>query len=182
MGRREDNKRRTRRAISEAALRLFEDNGFEATTVESIAAAAGVSRRTAFRYFPRKEDTLFPEHEERLARVSALMTGPESVRSALVELGRGLESDRERVLQQQALIDASPVLTAADRTRDRRLEDAVAEALRGAYLRDDALLLAGMIMGGVRAVVRAWFASGGSFDLVQRGEAVYDLVRWPDPA
>ncbi len=45
--------------IEKAALEVFERKGFEATTIEDIAAAAGISRRTFFRYFPSKNDIVF---------------------------------------------------------------------------------------------------------------------------
>ena len=51
-------KARTRAAIQDHALRLFIEQGYEATTVEQIAAAAEVSPSTFFRYFPTKEDTV----------------------------------------------------------------------------------------------------------------------------
>ena len=60
-GRREENKQRTRSALEEAAARLFETQGFEATTVRDIAAAAGVGERTFFRYFPSKEDLVLQQ-------------------------------------------------------------------------------------------------------------------------
>jgi AcrR family transcriptional regulator len=57
-GLRERKKAKTRAAIQEHALRLFRDQGYEATTVEQIAEAAEVSPSTFFRYFPTKEDVV----------------------------------------------------------------------------------------------------------------------------
>jgi AcrR family transcriptional regulator len=54
-----NNKARTRLALAEAAVRLFREKGYTATTVDDIAAAAGCSARTFFRYFATKEDVLF---------------------------------------------------------------------------------------------------------------------------
>ncbi|WP_327139675.1 TetR/AcrR family transcriptional regulator [Nocardia sp. NBC_01327] len=62
-----DRKReRTRRALFEAAVELFEARGYDATTVADIAAAAEVGTRTFFNYFASKEELLFPEPDERV--------------------------------------------------------------------------------------------------------------------
>ena len=69
-GLRERKKQRTRELIASTALELFGQRGYHATTVAEIAAAADVSERTVFTYFPTKEDILFSDHavfRERLA-------------------------------------------------------------------------------------------------------------------
>lgn len=57
-GLRERKKQRTREAIQDHALRLYQEQGYAATTTEQIAAAAEVSPSTFFRYFPTKPDTV----------------------------------------------------------------------------------------------------------------------------
>lgn len=57
--------------LREAAYALFEQQGYAATTVDQIAAEAGVGRTTFFRVFGSKEDVIFPDHEALAARVAA---------------------------------------------------------------------------------------------------------------
>lgn len=58
-----------REVIAEAAFRLFAEQGYDATSVEAIAAAAGVSRSTFFRSYGSKEAVIFPDHDDLLGRV-----------------------------------------------------------------------------------------------------------------
>lgn len=61
----------TRTRLVDAAFALFEEHGFNETTVDEIAARAGTGRTTFFRHFRGKEDVVFPDHEQLLPRVAA---------------------------------------------------------------------------------------------------------------
>jgi AcrR family transcriptional regulator len=70
---RERKKERTRQALIDAAVELFERHGYEKTTIADIAAAADIGTRTFFSYFASKEELLFPESDDRVrATVKAI--------------------------------------------------------------------------------------------------------------
>ncbi|MDF1606377.1 TetR family transcriptional regulator [Nocardioides sp. YIM 152315] len=77
----------TRRRLVDSAMTLFTEQGFESTSVEDVVARAGTGRTTFFRYFPTKEDVVFPDHDGLLAKVGArLATGTAATaRTALAE-------------------------------------------------------------------------------------------------
>ena len=66
MGLRERKRQQTRQELISAAMRLFEQKGYEPTTVAEIAAAAGVSTKTFFNYFASKDEVLFPYLSRRI--------------------------------------------------------------------------------------------------------------------
>lgn len=117
-GLRERKKRRTRRAIQEIALDLFEKQGYEATTVEQIAAAAEISPSTFFNYFPSKEDVVaFDEYDpilyEVLASRPAGEPAIEKVRHMMLDAAIPLlERDRDLVLKRVRIAFSSPGLRA----------------------------------------------------------------------
>lgn len=89
----------TLQAISSTALALFTRDGYDRTTVDAIARAAGVSRATVFRYFPSKEEIVFaryPAEIERLRsalRASGNADEAQSLRRVLLDLARRFEAD-----------------------------------------------------------------------------------------
>jgi AcrR family transcriptional regulator len=85
-------KARTRQAISDVATRLFVEHGFEQVTVAQIAAAADVSVKTVFNYFPAKEDLFFDRAEELVVGLEATIAEREpgtTITGALHELLAG---------------------------------------------------------------------------------------------
>jgi AcrR family transcriptional regulator len=123
-GRRERKKLRTREALVDAAFTLFQEKGFEATTVEEIADAVDVSSRTFFRYFASKEEVALGfQEEQRLAMMKMLAERPAdepvvtALRRAIVSVARECESgggsfDPERFGCLQDLMASSPALLA----------------------------------------------------------------------
>jgi AcrR family transcriptional regulator len=73
MGLRERKRQQTRQELISAAVRLFEERGYEQTTVAAIASAAGVSTKTFFNYFSSKDEVLFPHLSRRIDAAVALI-------------------------------------------------------------------------------------------------------------
>ena len=118
-GLRERKKLKTRLAIQEHALRLFEQRGYERTTVEQIAEAAEISPSTFFRYFPSKEDVVLfdaldPWLIESFRRQPPELTPIAALRAALHEVFNSLSDDVVAEQRQRArLVLEVPALQAA---------------------------------------------------------------------
>jgi AcrR family transcriptional regulator len=117
LGRREQHKRSTRRALEDAALTLFARDGFDATTVEAITERAEVSPRTFFRYFATKDEVLDMGWAARRERILALLlTAPEELGDlgaavwVLERVAVDLEPDRDRVRLRAVAAATSPAL------------------------------------------------------------------------
>jgi AcrR family transcriptional regulator len=106
----------TRRGIQDHALRLFREQGYDNTTVEQIAAAAGVSHMTFFRYFPAKEDVVLSDSYDPLiarllAQTPATMPVIDRIRTVLSQgLRQVYDAERDALLTQNQLIVSTPAL------------------------------------------------------------------------
>jgi AcrR family transcriptional regulator len=115
---RERKRVRTHAALQQHALRLFAERGFDATTVEQIAAAAGVSHMTFFRHFPTKEDVVVedqydPMIETLIRAQPANLPAMTRIRAAMrIGLAEVYASDRVQLLERVRLIAKTPALRA----------------------------------------------------------------------
>jgi TetR/AcrR family transcriptional regulator, regulator of mycofactocin system len=141
-GRRERKKAATRQALADAAIRLFALRGFDATTIDEIAAVVDVSPRTFHRHFPRKEDVVFADNDRRVARLrAALAARPddqpllESIRDAVLEVLDELASRREIERTRSSLIASTPAL----RAHNLRYQDEWAQTIADHVARREGL-------------------------------------------
>ncbi|MDN3259723.1 TetR family transcriptional regulator [Streptomyces sp. CSDS2] len=158
MGLRERKKQRMYQDVSDIAVRLFLERGFDAVPVAEVAAAAGISKPTLFRYFPAKEDLVLhriADHETEAARVVAGAADP--VGALRRHFLAGLDArdpvtglnDHPEVLAFHRLLYGTPSLAARAYAHQERSEAALAEALGGDL---DARLAAGQIIAVQRVL------------------------------
>jgi AcrR family transcriptional regulator len=135
---RERKKQRTRQAISDAATELFAERGFDAVTIDEVAAAAEVSKKTIFNYFRSKEDLLFDEVEAAEARLlAAVRTRPDGEpviaavrRNALASVSRMCSGGDPWIEKMARVVAASPSLQAREAEIFDRLGHSLAEVIR----------------------------------------------------
>lgn len=171
-GRSAEGRAEVRRDLVAAAVRLFTEKGYEDTTVDDIAAAAGVGRRTFFRYFRSKEDAISPDHDAGLARVAETFdtAGPgEPTASIVLRAGETVldlyTEDPALSLHRFALVRRVPALrdresASVDRYRrlfTRYLSERLADLPHG-ELR--AAVVSAGVVAGHNAALRAWLAAG----------------------
>jgi AcrR family transcriptional regulator len=121
MGLRERKREKTRQALADAALELFAERGYEATTIADIAERAEVSPRTFFAHHPSKEHVLFCEDDQLLADLGAHLGSRPPGEPTLDALRRwivGLVEDEDfdpvkpREVTRRRLIEETPALAA----------------------------------------------------------------------
>ncbi|GAB2813112.1 TetR family transcriptional regulator [Actinocorallia aurea] len=183
---RERKKLKTRISIQEHALRLFTEQGYEATTVEQIAEAAEVSPSTFFRYFPTKEDTVLTDEYDPLISEAfhdippdvEPVTGLRTVFDDFLS-GMGAE-DKERMLARLKLTQSVPALRA--RSWDNSptgtaavLRNLLAERTGRSTEDFEIEVFIGALLGGVQGVLAEWVRDGGKGDIAALMRRMFDF-------
>src|SRR3981081_3138385 len=129
----ERKRRELRVELSEAAVRLVIERGFETTTMEDLATAAGVSRRTFFRYFSSKEDVVFAFLDQWAARLAADIVARPAGENPVVAVQQSFRkltaAYRDRALVLVRLVGETPALRQQERINREHLRSAVVNAL-----------------------------------------------------
>jgi len=189
VGLRERKKEETRRRIAGAALELFAARGYDAVTVNEVAAAADVAKATLFAYFPSKESlVLHGVGGDDLAGVVAGRPDGWAPLDALRAYARGLAAepvaDVPALVTRVRVIADSPALRAGANGLEDRQRRALAAALAAEYPQIEAALMAAQITASLRAVQEAFFgrlAGGATVEDASRAladdvEVAFDLL------
>jgi AcrR family transcriptional regulator len=178
---RQRKKAETRDRLRASALRLFAEQGYDATTVEQIAAAAGVSHMTFFRYFPAKEDVALADNYDPviaalLGRTPAGWPLARRIRTALLD---GLEqiygADRDALLAQSKLIVSTPVLRERLWADQMATQECILEALGPEPGFGDRVVVAACLAAASTAIL-AWVENDGVPELPELINQAFDAL------
>lgn len=186
----------TRAEIVDAALDLFTNQGFDETSMEQVAEAAGVSRRTVYRYFPTKDDLVFESPRKWLDVLNQTLDTrrPDEptrdvLQRALRDVARFIESDRDTVLAGFSILVSSPSLMARHGRSDAEWSARYLELIAPdvAELPDGALLattVAMALVAATNALIAVWAAEQPNSNLADMTDTMLDQIDslWPTPS
>lgn len=159
-----DVRAETRARIEQAALDLFTRDGFEQVTIDEIADAAGISRRTYFRYFATKADAVWGDFDAHVGRLAALLTGSRdelpvltSICTAYVEVNDYAAEDLPLLRERMALILAEPALLAHSQLRYAAIDDVVARYVAARSRSSASALVPRLVATSARAAATTAF-------------------------
>ncbi|MBB3051569.1 AcrR family transcriptional regulator [Prauserella isguenensis] len=195
-GRTAAGRRKLRRTLTHAAIDLFLAHGYDTTTVDDIAAAAGVGRRTFFRYFRSKEDSIFPNHDELLTDIEHTLAESDPAAEAPVDaVCRAV-----RLVLDSYLADPDVSLKRYQLTRTvtslRDKEVASVDRYQRVFTRflrerlnaagDPAAdmrapIIAAAVAAAHNHVLRQWLHSGGEVDAHRLADRAFAMVRQANP-
>jgi len=181
-------RRRVREDLTAAAIRLFLANGYDATTADDIAEAAGVARRTFFRHFRTKEDAVFPDHDECLARVRHHLAsaGPQEPPLAVLTGAAHLvlahyTDDPQTAVHRYRIVREVESLREREITTTSRYQRIFSDYLNRRFGGDEQRRLvhevaAAAVVAAHNFVLRQWLRDGGTGDAHARLDAALRTI------
>jgi AcrR family transcriptional regulator len=185
-GLRERKLQATRERLARAAMALFLERGFEATTIDDIAAAADVSRRSFFHYFASKEDVVAAWQEGAAAALVAEVVARPAGETMLTAAENAIAAALKRIDPAEAaamsrLKRDNPALQARDQLKYEKLERALAEGLaQRARTKSDQLkarLVAMIATGAMRVGGESWIGGGAREKPEAFVKRTFDAIR-----
>lgn len=183
---RERKRRLTLDLIAKTGLKLFIENGYEATTLDAIAAASGISRRTFFYYLKSKEDVLLAHESGNIPRLLRPTFLRQSLRQSPIEAARKTFLTLASMYETRESIMADRILRSIETLRLRKealhvqLEGVLAEAMYELWpdrTRRPALRLAAMMaMGTLRFAKDNWRREDAAHPLTHYIDEAFDLL------
>ncbi|WP_354199979.1 TetR family transcriptional regulator [Bradyrhizobium sp. JR4.1] len=176
----------TRERLTRAAMALFLERGFEATTIDDIAAAADVSRRSFFHYFASKEDVVAAWQEGAAAALVAEVVARPAGETMLTAAENAIAAALKRIDPAEAaamsrLKRDNPALRVRDQLKYEKLERALAEGLaQRARTKSDQLkarLVAMIATGAMRVGGESWIAGGAREKPEAFVKRTFDAIR-----
>ncbi|WP_304557677.1 mycofactocin system transcriptional regulator [Blastococcus sp. TF02-8] len=155
-----------RARVERAALELFTSRGFDAVTADEVADAAGISRRTFFRYYPTKADAVWGDFAAHVARLDALLRSAVpgapvlgTVCTAYADVNDYGPADLPVLRQRMRLILTEPALQAHSQLRYAEIDRVVAEHVARSTGEDPSGLLPRLVAASTRAAATTAFAA-----------------------
>jgi len=185
-GLRERKQQQTRERLKRAAMALFLERGFEAATIDDIAAAADVSRRSFFHYFASKEDVVAAWQEDAAAALVAGILARPADESMLTAAENAIAAAVKRIDPTEAaamsrLKRDNPALHARDQLKYEKLERALADGLaQRAGRKSDRLnarLVAMIATGAMRVGGESWIGEGAREKPEAFVKRTFDAIR-----
>ena len=185
VGLRERKKQKTRESIQRMALRLFEKQGYQETTIEQIAAAAEISPSTFFNYFPTKEDVVLFDAYDPVA-IRMFLERPKDeplnvgLRKVLESLAATFEGDERMLLARGRFFLEVPELRARMWDEVERTQSLIVEMLaeRSGRRPEDFELrvTARIVIAALLEASKEWMRSNGRTGLVALTNRALDVV------
>lgn len=183
-GLRERRHQETKQLLVDVAFRMFVERGFDQVTMEEVAQASGVSRSTAYRRFPTKDDLVLEVSRRWLgafdAAVADLVEGiplTDAVSAATLAVARHIDDNQATVRTAYAILETAPTLQQSGLATTGWLERFVRLLEQHSDVdAETARTVAGAYLGAIDAMMQHWAMTGGTSSVSESTQRLLDRL------